>query len=334
MTVPLLVALKKTFPRASVTFLVSNTTAPLFQGQPFFDELWTYDPTGRHQGRRGFKQLVRTLGGAAFDAALMVYPERRLSWAMVRAGVPMRVGTGRRWWSWMYTRRVRHSRKAVEKHEADYNLDLLRALGSAATLEYPRLEVSDAHLAEVKTRLQALGHNRSKPLILVHPGGRGSSANWQPQCYAALLTCLAEDLTCTLVLTGTGKELDLARKIETMAKALAPRPWKGQLKVMDPAVALNQLPALMATGAMVICGNTGPMHIAAAVGTPVTAVFPPSGVTGPKRWGPLAKEGMIFTASGDPHERFRHGITSQQLDPRLVADKVLAWFKKHQGVSS
>lgn len=331
LTLPLLQALKKNIPQAKLTFLVSPVTAPLFHDLPCIDQLWVYDPQGQHQGGPGFRQLVRSIQAERFEAVLMVYPDRRLSWAMVRAAVPRRVGTGRRWWSWMYTLRLKHSRKTVTKHEADYNLDLLRVLGFSATLEHPELKVRKAQLDEVNHRLQALGHHPGHPLIVVHAGGRGSAANWQPEAYAALVAKLMAKVKGTILLTGTGAELALADRIATLAGREATGEKPSQVVVMRPPVALEQLPALLASSTMVVCGNTGPMHIAAAVGTPLAAIFPPAGVTGPKRWGPLANEAMVFTPASGDAQAFRHGISAVQLDPEMVAGKILQWLQTHQG---
>lgn len=287
LALPVCAALKRSFPGARITLLVSAYAYDLLDGQPGTDEVWACAARGEHAGGSGLRRLRDRIRAAGFDTALLVFPDRRVSWAVSRAGVPRRVGTGRRWWSFLYTHRVRHHRAAAERHEADYNLDLVRALGVSATLEAPRLRLFPEAQAWADGYLQALGVNPSDRLVLLHPGSRGSAANWPPETYGRLAQRLNTEPGVRLLLTGSPAERGV---LQAAAAVCSPAP-----ACLTEAVGLKQFAALLARAAVFVSGNTGPMHIASLLGVPTVSVFPSGGVTGPVRWRPLGPRATILT---------------------------------------
>jgi len=280
----------------------------LIDGQPGPDEVWACSTQGEYAGRAGVAHLQARVRAAGFDAALLVFPDRRVSWAVCRAGVPRRIGTGRRWWSFLYTDRVAHHRAAAERHEAEYNLDLVRALGVSAELEAPRLRLFPEAEAWTGEYLRALGVRSADRLVILHPGSRGSAANWPAATYGLLARQLAGDKRIRLLLTGSPAEQDVLR--ETAANC-DPAPAR-----LTEAVTLRQLSALIARAAVFVSGNTGPMHIASAIGVPTVSIFPAAGVTGPVRWRPLGPWPVVLTPA--------EGADVRTISVEAVADAVRA----------
>jgi ADP-heptose:LPS heptosyltransferase len=290
LTLPVVAALKRARPRARIVFLASAYAADILEGQPGVDEVWAYAPQGEHRGAGGLKKLMARLRRGNFDTALLVFPDRRVSWAVWRSGIPERVGTSRRWWSWLYSRRVPVSRAQGHRHEAEFNLDLVRALGWEADLIPPRLRLEPGAERWARTYVKAQGFKSGERLIVVHPGGRGSAANWPPGRYQALVQRLVRWPKTRVLLTGSATEQGL---LETVAQACLPAPG-----ILRETVSLRQLAALLAEARVVVSGNTGPMHMAALLGVPTVSLFPPAGVTGPERWRPLGNRQEILTPSG------------------------------------
>jgi ADP-heptose:LPS heptosyltransferase len=287
LTLPVAAAVKRVQPRARVVFLASPLSADILAGQPGVDDVWAYAPQGEHRGWGGLEKLAARIRAERFDAALLVFPDRRVSWAVWRGGVPLRVGSGRRWWSWLYSRRVPVSRAQGGRHEAEFNLDLVRALGYPAELTVPRLRLQPAAVRWAQAYLKSQGLKARERLLVVHPGGRGSAANWPPAAYRALVQRLGGWPRTRVLLTGSLAEQPLLAEV---ARGVTPAP-----AVLREGISLPQLAALLAQARVAVSGNTGPMHLAALLGVPTVSFFPAGGVTGPERWRPLGNRQEILS---------------------------------------
>lgn len=274
-----------------------------------------YEARGRHAGGRGLTRLKREIVEQGFDTALLVFPDLRISWAIFRAKVARRIGTGRRLWSCLYNLKVKHSRARAERHEADYNLDLVRIMKVKAELIPPRLVVETQAEAWAKKYYQSSGLKPGDKLIIIHPGGRGSSANYMPSDYASLTRLLMHQYGFRVLLTGSQAEQDLMADVAGRAGT--------QPLILNEPIDLKQLAALIAQASVFVSGNTGPMHLAAGLGIPTVSLFPARGVTGPVRWRPLGRRGVVLTAtdlnkkSGGEEYAGLSGI-----EPMQVAEKV------------
>jgi heptosyltransferase-3 len=314
LTIPVCTALKKAFWHARVTMLLSPYTQDIVRNHPDIDQAMLYDPGHRHAKRAGLKRLAQELQARAFDTALAVYPDRRVSWALWRAGIPQRIGTSRRWWSFLYTHKVNHSRAQAYKHEAEYNLDLVRTLGVEAELQAPELFVQPDAKTWADKYYHSLGVRDTDQLVIIHPGARGSSANWSTELYGKLADLLMRSFKCKILLTGSKQEQEIVRKTADYCQE---KPL-----CLEAAVDLNHFAALLVRARLVIVGNTGPLHMACALGVPVVTLFPAAGVTGPVRWGPLGKQAVVITP---PPGTRSHDL--QSVSPAQVAEKAGQWLK-------
>ncbi|MCD4814174.1 glycosyltransferase family 9 protein [bacterium] len=294
LTLPVCQALKQAFPQAAVDMLVAAYTSDLIENHPAVDTVIAYDKQGAHRGCRGRKKLIAILRAGHYDAALAVFPDKHISWSLLRARIPLRIGTARRWWSVLFNKKVKHSRAKAQRHEAEYNLDLVRALGVEVVLSPPKLEVLSSAEQWAKDYYQSLGRKPGDMWIGIHPGGHGSSSNWRPEQYGRLAEKLIQQYQCKILLTGSIDEQPLLH--------LADKACKPKLSVLETTVTLQQLAALIKQADLFIAGNTGPLHMAAALDVPVVTVFPAQGVTGPVRWGPLGRRVSVLTppTTGDP----------------------------------
>lgn len=325
LALPVCTNLKKHLPDCHITLMVSRYTAPLYHQQTQFDQLLVYDPVADHRGSAGLKKLISLLHCQQVDTALMLYPDRRLSWAVWRAGIARRLGTGRRWWSWLYNQPIRHSRKQAAKHEAAYNLDFVAALNLPPVLEPPRLQVPAKTSQKIVTLLQNYGIGEKDSLVMIHPGGRGSSANWCLDGYAQMTAMLMARHPCRVLLTGTGSEQEDLQFIQDVCRQNNNQ--RIPIMLHEP-LDLALLPALIHRAQVFVSGNTGPMHIAAAVGTPQIAIFPDSGPTGLKRWQPLTTKAVIFTPKKMNESTDTSGMTTDQIDPEQVVSNIINLLPK------
>jgi ADP-heptose:LPS heptosyltransferase len=286
LTLPVLSRLRSCFPRAYIAMLLRRYTGALVEGNPFADELIWY--ADEHDREVPFVEMLATLRQKKFDAAVLVHPTLRIAWLMVRAGIPVRIGTGYRAYSFLLNRRVFEHRKDALRHEAEYNLNLLSPLGCeppdpAGGLEFP-LVVPPAAALKAELLLKSLGiHSR---FVVIHPGSGGSAREWPLENFGLLGSRLAAEIQCALVVTGSAGEEQLARSLATMIGTEA-KNVAGQLT-------LQELTALIRSASLFVSHSTGPLHIAAAVGTPVVGLYPQLTAMSPRRWGPYTKKARVL----------------------------------------
>jgi len=276
LSTPVATALKKNPGEVHVTFLARRYTAEILRCHPHVDEIIEID--GPEIGNN-MRRLASKLRQKNFDAAIMLHPRPQLAWALWRSGIPQRIGTGYRWYSFLFNRRVFEHRKTAARHEAEYNLRLLQPLGiSNAEIEF-HFAISTTERERIEIKLNTLGVE-SKPVIL-HPGSGGSSRDWPPEYFAALADLIHHELHRQVILTGAANEAGLINGIlqQTTTKPLS---LCGRLTIIELAV-------LCQRAAVFVSNSTGPLHVAVMVGAPVVAFYPPIRASHPERWGPYGR---------------------------------------------
>ena len=275
LSLPVATALRRLLPDSRLIFLSSAYAAPVLWHHPDIDEVLTLE------GGESFRDLVR-LFQSGIHAALFLKPFRKLIVAAWLAGVPVRVGTGYRWYSWLLNRRVYEHRSDFSKHESLYNLGLLRGLGLSPgdVVSPPRLTLTSQ---EQRWAATFLGPPTTR--IVVHPGGF-SSRTWKAAQFRDLVVRLARD-GYEILLTGSQVEGERFRSETGMTEIpTAVRDLMGTLN-------LRELMAVMAQSQAVVSMSSGPMHLAAALGVPTISLFDPRRNQSPVRWQPLGR-GVIL----------------------------------------
>lgn len=283
LSLPMIPALRTRFPDANIAFLLRSYTRALADGQPGLDRILLYD---EHPGSlKPFGSMLAELRKDRFDAVVVTYPTFRLARLMYLAGIPIRVGTGYRWYSFLFNRRVYEHRKTAEKHEAEYNLSLLRMLDCHPTdPPKPGIVIGDDAERRAAEILRNLGLD-SRPFVILHPGSGGSARDWKPERFGALAARLANDGTAVLVTGGPGEE-ELVEGILAASEFTA--------KALPRNSPLGVLAAVIRRAVVFVANSTGPLHMAAAVGTPVVAFYPPIRQCSSDRWGPLTDRKVVF----------------------------------------
>ncbi len=283
---PMIGVLKSALPSSSISFLLRSYARELADGQEHLDQVLLYDSGGV---RKPFFQMLAELRKERFDAVVITYPTVRLAFLMFLSGMPIRVGTGYRWYSPLFNRRIFEHRKTAEKHESEYNLSLLKGLGvTTAASPRPTLVVSGVERKKAREILGALNIDAGAPLIILHPGSGGSARDWKPQHFGELAMRLQQGGKNVLVTGGPGEE-SLVHQVLGVAG--------GKAASLPKPLPLKALAALIETADVFVANSTGPLHIAAAVGTPVVAFYPPILQCSSKRWGPLTEKKVIFEPS-------------------------------------
>lgn len=265
LALPVATALKRRFPEARVTYLVSKNTAALVPLAQDIAEVLT-DPG------KGVFELAGMLRTYRFDATVLLHPTLRLAAALWLAGIPVRAGTAYRGYSLLFNRRVKQHRKQNAKHELEYNLDLVyQGLGfePVAGERYlpPVLTAPD----ELKEKL---AKEYGRDFTLIHPGCSGSSKPWPLASFAKLADRIMGTGGRVVISLGP-QEVDHKARLKNILKTDAG--WAENLPLAD-------LVALISLAKVLVTNNTGPLHVAAAVNTKVVGLYCPTCAI--KRWGP------------------------------------------------
>lgn len=275
--------LKKQFPGAEIWMLLRRYTEELGSLSSELSGVLLADEPG---GTKSFLNLLNEIRSHRFDTVVLAYPRPRLALMMRSAGIPMRVGTGYRWYSTFFNQRIYEHRKTAEKHEAEYNLGLLRGLGCEIQhLQNPRIVLSASQREEAMMVRRELGIQDGERMVILHPGSGGSARDWSVENFATLASSLIKS-RFSVVVTGSEAELALAQQIASAGEGIA--------KNVAGRFSLTQLAAFISTAIVFVSNSTGPLHIAAAVGTPVVAFYPPATVMSERRWGPLTEKKIVF----------------------------------------
>ena len=277
MTTPALRALRQSGPPGrSITLLTSPSGAAVARLVPEVDAILTYDapwmkataPPTDGAADRAFVDRLRDLG---FDAAAIftVYSQNPLPAALLchLADIPLRLAHCRENPYHLLTDRAPEVEpEATIRHEARRQLDLVATVGATADDERLSLRVPDAARAAVADRLAGLGLDDRTPWAVVHPGATAPSRRYPPGQFAAAARLLVE-AGFRLVFTGDRSEAGLVEEIR--AEVGAPRLTHS----LADGLTLAEFAALVEAAPVLVSNNTGPVHIASAVGTPVVDLY-------------------------------------------------------------
>jgi lipopolysaccharide heptosyltransferase II len=268
MTTPALRALRDSLPGCRITLLTSPAGAALAGLVPEVDEVisfaapWMKAPPGDERAALG------QVAGHGFDAAAIftVYSQSALPAAhfCYQAGIPLRLAHCRENPYHLLSDWVPESEPHEQvRHEVRRQLDLVGAVGcSTGDL---RLSFRVPAQARANAAAMLAGADRSRALVAVHPGASAASRRYPPESFAAALDLLAAQTRCEIVFTGDASEQALVEQVRGGMQAPS-RSLAGRL-------ALAELGALIAEADLLVCNNTGPAHIASALGTPVVDLY-------------------------------------------------------------
>jgi heptosyltransferase-3 len=276
LALPLLQALKDA--GAYVGVLASPYAAPLLEHDPRVDALV-----------KDSQDAAGILKAHGFDTALVCWANARNAGLAWRAGVPERLGPSARSYSALFSRSLPIRRGQGWTHESELNLDYARALGWDGAAPLPRLHLEPQAQSQAAAWLRRHAPAGKGPLVGLHPGSRGSAQPWPPQRFAELgLELRLRHRARLLVTGGPGDEA-------SQKECLAALP--GATALLEP-LPLPVFAALLGKLDLFAAGSTGPLHLAAAQGTPVLGLYPPLRAMSPLRWAPRGSRRAVLSPAG------------------------------------
>lgn len=315
---PVLAGLRAAHPHAHIAWLAGSAFVPLLDGHPLLDEVIPFDRRrfGRmwyHPGAfLAFWRFVARLRRRRFDLILDLQGLIRSGLISWFSGARRRIGfADAREGAWMfYSDRV--ALPPAETHAVERNLRLLEAVGAKVDKpEFP-LGLRAEELDAASSRLREHGI-QPRSFAVVIPGARWKSKHWPASHLAELLRRMHADRMGPVVLLGSPDERPWAESIIASSKA--------PVVNLVGTTTLRELAAMIHFARVVICHDSGPMHIAAALDRPTIALFGP---TNPRRTGPYSAAARVLTNPVDCAPCYRricplgHQACLAQLSPDTV----------------
>ena len=284
LTIPVLRQLRESFPAAQITFLGSPPVREIMEQCPYVDNLLILDRKGRHKGLAGRLRLVGELRRQKFDLSLVLM--RSFSSALISylAGIRYRVGFSTE----LRSRLLSHCVPYCDTtYEATCFLNVVEALGVECPA--PKLQVwipPEAHdFAETWFRSQAIA--TTDPVLFVNPGIEGAPRSLTSEQLSRAADRISQTYGARVVVVWGPGEETAARKTIAGIRCRA---------LLAPATSLLELAALFSRGGTLLTHDSGPLHLAAAVGIETIAAFGP---TRPSKWNPQGDGHVYVEAATD-----------------------------------
>ncbi|MDY0222558.1 MAG: lipopolysaccharide heptosyltransferase II [Desulfobacterium sp.] len=278
MTTPVVRAVKKNFPHGHVTILVKPWVAPVFQNNPFVDEILIYDDKGRHKKGWGTIRLSKDLRRHKFDLAVLMQNAFEAALITWLAGIPQRLGYDTDARGLLLNPCIPLDPNLKKVHLIDYYRGILRGAGLVDDGRTLDLFLGQEARVEAGKILQSHGHNvalshgpsyqlsRSKPIIAINPGATGGTAKrWFPERFAALAKKLSGRFKVKIFIFGGPGDYELGEKISVMSG--------GCCINLAGRTTLSTAFALIERCSLFITNDSGLMHAAAALGVNQVAII-------------------------------------------------------------
>ena len=295
-TLPSLAALRALYPGAHITWVVERSSADIIDGHPNLDRIlisdrkqWM-DNLKRHRRVREtiseIRRFIQTLRDRRYDLVIDFHGLFKSAIVTSLCGADRKIGyrSMQELSGLFYSEKIYED---MEKHAVDRYLDFVRYLGSAVDRPQFDINLEDEHRQRVDELLRSRGIDSNESFVAINPVAFWETKLWEAGKFALLCDRIVSELNRKVVFTG-GRDLDVITNI-TSHMAFSAVDLEGRTTLRDLAYLYTRAELLVTT-------DSGPMHIAAAVGTPTVALFGP---TDPCRTGPYG-DGHVILRAGRP----------------------------------
>lgn len=312
---PVAQALKEHYPASKITWMVEKAASDLLTMNPYIDEIILFDKP-KYKSLAGLikhgPELAKLLKSYHFDFVLDLqglFKSAAIAWL---SGAPSKIGyCNMRELSWLVSKPVCGANK--DGHVIERYLDVARYLGCNVTEPQFGLRPDERDKEEAMRILSSAGLNIASPYIVMAPGTNWLSKCWPAENYAALADALAQKYKESIVLIGGAQDQERAEIIQAGSKA--------DIINLIGKTTLKQLTCILQKSKLFIGGDTGPMHLAVAMGTTAMALFGPSDAD---RNGPFGSRNIIIRKKLACSPCFKRTCADLQCMEQITVDDILA----------
>lgn len=270
LTLPLLQSLRLRYPDAELDFYVRDGLQGLFAPHPALNAVYGFDKRGREKGLSGILNLGRTLRSRSYDLWIGTHLSPRSGLSALASRAPVRIGYQQAFLaSFFYTRTV--DRRFAEQDEIERLLGLLAPLGEGPVSSWPELALG-VRESDAAERFYA---SLTGPVLGLHPGSVWATKRWPAPYFAAIGLKALEAGAQVILFAGPGEE-EIARTVSTHLVEGSGTAKQARIHNLAGQLTLPQLAAWLKHLSCYVTNDSGPMHLAWAQHTPVTALFGPT----------------------------------------------------------
>jgi heptosyltransferase-3 len=281
--IPLIETIKIRYPENRLDVFASEHVAPIFNNLKQIDNTVMIDNDRLQRDDVYRAEFLQKIKDSQYQVALVLYPNKILSQLLFEAGIPYRIGSGKKFQSIYFNRHLFFNRDSDQKHESEYNLDYLRFFRQGVIFKIPRIDLNNRELDEAR-KLLTLDTIKGN-FIILHPGSGESTVHWSIEQFVELAGLLNKK-DFSVIMTGLAE--DGIRISQTVAKYGIKIPsYAGRTDLLT-------LAAIMSMAQLVIANSGGPLYLAAAVGTKVIGIYPSEETMSLKRWGLLGEGNTVI----------------------------------------
>lgn len=278
LNIPAMRALKEKFPDSKIMTAVDTDVMDLAKHLPGVDEVLLWE-RGRHSI---FDDIVfaGVLKKKNIDIAFIMNPSKDSNLAVFLAGIEERIGYSHKW-DFLLTKKIDDLKHLSQKHEVEYNLDLARIIGADTKNKSVSIDIDAS-----ENILNAFGVGNFDHIIAMHPWTSDPVKQWPQERFRELaLRLVREPSLCVIIIGGK----------ENFEKSAQYNYLNDRIINLTGKTSLVQLAQLLKNCRLLVSGDSGPVHLASSVGTPVIALFR-NDIAGktPRRWGPWGANGIVI----------------------------------------
>ena len=273
MALPAIADIRQHFSEDHLVIAASSAMAPLFRSVPAVDAILP-----QQGGRRGVAAAAAAMAAGRFDVVILLPNSFRSAWVARRAGIGERWGYRADLRGWLLTRAVRRPPGRDHRHHVDYYRALLRALDIPPAAGHAALVATSAQRARAAAVLERHHVASGSSAVAIAPGAtHGFAKRWLPERFAEIARRVTAELGHNVLLVGSPGDRAAGRAIESaLAGAEVGPPPRGRIVNLIGQTDLPELIGVLAGCETCVSNDTGAMHVAAALGLPVVALFGPS----------------------------------------------------------
>ncbi|HOT13321.1 MAG TPA: glycosyltransferase [Bacteroidales bacterium] len=284
LSLPVAGILKNLFPDCTIFFLGQTYTKDVIKTCQYIDNFIDWNQI-KDLNPKTQIDFFRKLN---IDVAIHIYPNFFISWILKSAGIPIRIGTSRRWYHQLFcNKKISFSRRSSNLHEVMLNLKLLIPFDLGKTINYETLSIINGIIPPtIPDELNSL-LDKNRFNLIIHPKSKGHGKEWGIENYAKLLGLL-DNSRFNFFVTGT-----LDEKKEIQQEILNKYP---QAIDLVGKLSLDELIGFISRADGLVASGTGPLHLAAATGIHAIGLFPPIRPVFSRRWAPVGVNAKAFEA--------------------------------------